>query len=465
MTPDQKVEPKPTPTVTYGQLLRFFLPLGITPFMIALSHSISNGAIARMPSPEANLAVWAVIQAFTNALKSPIHTGRHLVVSLVDDVPSYQRVMRFVGGLGALAAAVLAVIGMSPLGEWMLRHVIGLTEEKEVALALSCMLLIFLLPPVETIRNIGQGLAIRVRGSAVMPIALVLRLLIILLFLWFSLMTNWMAGAVVGVVAWIVGIAIEGGFLIFFLRRRFGSIERIPRTLPRRSSEDLPYRAIVRFFLPLALTMALGTSMHPIIQSGMGREISPTTSLAAYGVALGLTGLFSGIALMVHQCALVFTKGETDPNWPIVKQFSVGVGILVSATMVLLAQSPLGSFVVMTLMGVNEPVASIALQTLTAFAIFPVAAAWREAYWGLLMVNRNTSVIGIAKTGNLAAVALAITLAFGPIRALIPLDAAVIGALCFSFGEVFESLIVWRQAVKARLRGQATKTGGMPHSS
>src|SRR5690606_13755906 len=104
---------RPSPQqVTYWQIARFFIPLGLTPLMIAVSHTLTSATLARLPAPELNLAAYAVLQALTNAVKSPIHASRQLVVALVDGKESFRKVMAFLWSLGAGLTAVLLALAL-----------------------------------------------------------------------------------------------------------------------------------------------------------------------------------------------------------------------------------------------------------------------------------------------------------------------------------------------------------------
>jgi len=413
--------------------------------MIAISHTLTSATLARLPAPEVNLAAYAVLQALVNAVKAPTNTVRQMVVALVDGKDSFGNVLRFVWGMTACFVAVLLIMAFTPLGAWALGRV-GLSSGEELSLASRGLFIVFLLPIVETFRNIVHGLAISHRGAAMMPVGLAVRTVAVMLFLGIFLITGSLPGLIVGSIAWVLGLGIEGSFLGAYLIKRFGSLTRAAHAIPRKGDQPVALPVIARFFAPLAVMIWIAGWMHPLIQSGVGKSASPTISLAAYGVALGLLVLLAGGTSMVHQCTLVFVKDASDPNWRRVRNFSIATGFVIGTLMLLFAQSPVGRFVVMTLMGIPELVGEIALQTITVFAIQPAVAAWREAYWGMLMLRRRTSIIGYAKVANLATVAVAIYIAFGPASALFPWDAAVVGAFAYCLGEAIESVVVWRQA-------------------
>ena len=437
--------------VTYGQIARLFLPLGATPVLIAVSHTMSSATLARLPEPELNLAAFAVLQALTNAIKAPTNATRQMVVALVDGKESYRKVTTFLRIVGSGFVAALLLLALTPLGERALRAA-GLSDPAELSLASEALLFVVLLPAVEMFRNLVHGLALGHRGAAMFPVGLGVRTVAIALMLGTFLWTGALPGVLVGAIAWTSGIAVEGGFLAVYLIRRFGSLARVAHTIPRKADRPVSYAVIVRFFAPMAVMLWIAGFLHPLVQSGVGGSDAPTLSLAAYGVAQGLLTLLAGGASMIHQCTLAFVRDERDPNWRRVRIFSLGTGLALASVTLFIALGPAGRWVVMGLMGIPETVGKIALQTLAVFSIQPLVAAWREAYWGMLMLQRRTSIIGLAKTANLAAVAAAVLTVFGPASALLGLNAAVIGAGVFCLGEAVESTVIWRHSKHAAAR-------------
>lgn len=439
--------------VSYRQLLRFFVPLGAAPFMIASTHSIVNAALARLPLPELSIAIFTVVKSLTNAVKAPDLMARQTAVTLVDDRQSYHTVMKFVWTMCGLFLAILLGLGFTPAGEWVLRNIIGLQDPQQIALAYSALRITCFLPIVESLRNGIQGLAIGLERTKIMPVGTTIRLAVVCLFLWWAVSTQAVSGVVAASLTWTVGIGLEGVLVAIYLLKRFGSLGRAAEQMPPRNDHRLGMLDVLKFFAPLGVMMLLTGWLQPIIQSGLARSISPTRTLAAYGVAWGLAFIISGPVRQLHQCSLVYTDGTDDPNWPIVRRFSLAVGIGLSALTLLIALSPFGYWLMHTAIGVSEPVARTALPVLAAFTAFPLIRAWRETYWGILMHQRSTSMIGGAKVANMLAVIGLLVLIFGPLQSGIAISPAVAGALVYSFGEGVETLLIWRYAVH---RGQST---------
>ncbi len=438
---------KPSKHITYRHLLYFFLPLGATPFLIASTHSMMNAALARLPLPELSLAIFTVVKSLTNAIKAPDLMARQTAVSLIDDRVSFHTVMKFVWGLCGVLLSVLFLLSFTPAGGWVLRNIIGLSDPEHIVLAYTAMRITCFLPIVESLRNGIQGLAIGLERTKIMPVGTATRFIVVLLFLGWAVSAQTVSGLVAASLTWTAGIGIEGILIVGYLVKRFGSLSGAAERMPHRNEARLTMFDVMKFFAPLGLMMSLMAWIQPMIQSGLARSISPTRSLAAYGVAWGVVLVITGPISLLHQCSLVYTQGTDDPNWPRVKRFSLIVGAVVAALTFAVAVTPVGYWLLHRVIAAPAPIAQAALPTLAAFSLFPLIRAWRETYWGVLMHQRSTSMIGGAKVANLLAVGGVLLLAFGPIQAGLLVPPAVVAALAYTLGEGIESIVIWRYAV------------------
>lgn len=438
---------QPSNSVSYKELIRFYLPLGITPIMFASTHTIVQGALARLPAPEANLAVYTVVQALANAVKAPSLTALQTTVSLIQDRTSFKSVTPLIWSVCAFFTVCLSVLGFTPAGEWVLRNVIGLREPLQISLAYTGLRISVFLPLVETLRNSMQGLAIGLRATGVLPASTAVRVGTITLFCAWSVSAQQMEGIVVGTVAWAVGIGIEGVLVGSYLVYRFGSPLRAAGYLPHRNPSRVTPLGFLKFFAPLGIMMAITAWMPPVIQGGLARGPSPTETLAAFGVAWGLKTILTGPLQMLHQAPLVFVSGLDDPRLIKVRRFCLGIGVIMTAAMLAVSYTAIGPWLVGSLLGIPPSVTPIALQTCAALATFPIIATWRESYWGVLMREKRTGIIGTAKVANLGAVFAAVILVFGPLQGLlVVIHPSVAGALIFALGEALEAIVVWRHA-------------------
>ncbi len=423
------------------QLTKFFIPLATMPIMISLSHNIINAALARFPAPELSLAVFTLLKAVTNIFNAPLHMSRQTILTLVNDKSSFKLITKFLWLVGGVMMLGVLILGTTPLGPWLLRNIIGLTESKKILLLQQALLVTSFLPLVVVLRNIPQALATGLEKTHILIPGVVIRVITITLFLWWSIRTSLLSGVMAGSLTWIVGVGLEGLTILVLLKYRLGTLPQIADEIADTQPEKLKLPKIIKFVLPLTAMVLLMRFIQPIIQSGIARAPGPaTTTLAAYGVAWGIVTLIRSPLRMLNQCILVYVDGMNDPRWPTVKKFSLLVGILISIIMLVIGLTPLGAWLLTTVMAVSTPIAELAQQVIAAFWLFPLIKAWRESFWGILMEKNTTGIISWAKGANVIAVIS--VMAAGALLNF-PLSTAVIGALAFTCGEGIESLIIW----------------------
>ncbi|PRX24178.1 Na+-driven multidrug efflux pump [Orenia metallireducens] len=428
--------------ISYRQLFYFFLPLAVMPAIIGISHTAVNATLARLPFPELTLAVFAVAKSISNIIKSPIHMSRQVITSLVKSVEGYYLATKFILLLSGTYFFILSLLGYTPLGGFLLSKVIGLTEPKQIAFGYVALRIMCFIPFLEALRNIYQGIAISLKKTQLLTPGVLLRIVAILLFLWWITYSKAVSGVVAGSLVWVVGIGIEtlfiGGALIYY----YGSLEGAIEEIVIQDDEKLTLSKIIKFFIPIGLMSFLIQFVQPVIQSGIAHSHTATNSLAAYGVAWTLVMVLVGALDMLHQCSLVYSYHLDNYNWNKIRNFCVGSGAVVSSLIFITAISPIGYWVLNTLISISEPVTEIARQVMIAFSLFPVIRAFKEAYWGVLMQQQNTSIIGIAKTINLVVVAIS----FWLLVSIIDIEVAVLGAIAISIGEGVESIVIWYYA-------------------
>ena len=432
---------------SYIDLLRFFIPLAVMPMMISLTHTIINASLARMPLPEMSIAIFTVVKSITNIANAPTIMGRQVMVSLVDSKDNYQKVQKFVWIMALVLFAVILLFGITPLGNFLLKDLIGIKNPKEIELAKTALIVTSFLPIVVLFRNIYQGMATALKRTKIVVPGVLLRLIIISAFLWWVVSSEIMSGVMAGSIAWIVGIAIEGSFIFGFIVYYYNSPLKAAEKMPEHGQGNLNFIKIFKFFTPLALMMLLTKALQPIIQSGVARGQSPTISLAAYGVAWTTVFLFSGSLRMLNQLSMVYIDKVYDHNWEKVKRFSIMAGFLISIIMVIVALTPVGYFLLHRIIAVSKEVTDLAQQTILAFSFYPIIRAFRESYWGVLMKQRTTKVIASAKTANLIIVSLIILTVLGLLSLSTIIPAAVVGAIAFTLGELVETIVIWRSTI------------------
>ncbi len=432
--------------LSYHILIKFFIPLAVFPILVAFSHTIINSALARMPLPELSIAVFTVVKSVSNIFNAPTIMTRQLFTSIIEDEKSYFLSRNFAFILMGVLFVMIMSLGITPLGDFVYKNIIGLQSQKEINLATSAMMVTAFLPIVVVLRNAYQGIATGLKKTLLIVPGVVLRVIGMIFFLWWVVKTNSINGVIAGCLAYVLGIGLEGVFILGGLQYKMGSILGAVKKMPPSDfdSESLDYYKIFKFFLPLAFTIIITMFIQPVIQSGLARSSSPVRSLAAYGVSWSLITMLAGPLRMLHQISLVYHN--SNENMKKIKIFNLSLGILTSVIIVVFALSPIGYFVLHNLIAVSHEITLLAQKVILAFAAFPLARAFRETYWGMMMKKRSTPVIAKAKGLNLFAVILSLVVLLGFINVYFNIEPAVLGAVVFTIGEFLESFIIKRNS-------------------
>ena len=429
--------------ISYLSLFLFFLPLAVTPTIIGLSHSIVDAALARMPSPELSIAIFAIVKGFSNIVKSPIYTSRQVVSSMVDSKESYYLAIKFLGALCGFFLFILISIGYTPLGNFVFRNIYGLREIEQLEFARAALRITAFMPLVEYLRNTHQGIVISLKKTHLFLPGIILRLVFISSFLYWTVQTQAVLGVVAGSITWFFGIGLEAVFIIASLFFFYKSPAQAAELMPVTNKKELEVKSLFKFFLPLGLMMSFASFVQPIIQAGLGRTESPTEALAVFGVSMGLMFVLSGSLSMLHNVSLVHAEDHNDENWPKIFKFCLSAGLIVSSIIFIISVTPIGFWIFNSVISVSVGITEIAMRVMLVLSVVPLFRAIREAYWGLLMTEKNTRAIGISKLMNIIMVIITLIISI----LFINIHPAIIGGLAYTLGEGAETFAIWFQAI------------------
>lgn len=438
--------------IDYKRLLKFFIPLAVTPFFITSIHTLMNAAIARLPYPELSIAVFTIVKGISNAIKAPTRMFMQISVSMVDGRKSYLKASKLVWLLSGLFFIVLASLGYTPLGNWFLRSIMGLNDPDTIKFTLLGLRITAFLPIVETLRNFHRGLVISHEKTRIVTAGTAVRLLVISIFLFLAVKFQLFSGVVTASLAWTAGIGIEALVVVFGVIYFYKSPLKAAELLPSKNRSVLKISHILSFFIPLAAMRYLRSFIQPLIQSGIARsQAEPTLALAAFGVAYGLMMIIVETMRNLHQCSLVYVKPERETklekeNWQTVKRFCLATGILLTAISFIIALSPIGYYILRYIIGVSEEVADLGRYVLISLSFLPFIRAVREVYWGQLMNKKTTRLIGYGKAVNFGSVLVSLFISVAYFNLASIISPAIIGAISFSIGQAAETLLILKYA-------------------
>lgn len=195
---------EPGPPLTLPRLLRFYVPLAITPILHLALLPIGAASMARMPMALENLAAWSPVNGVVFLVRSVGIAFNEVVVSL-SGRPGAPRVLwRFAVGLALATTAVLLGGALSPLSSLWFSGLSGLSPEL-VDVARSALPFGVLLPALTVFVSLYNGVLLHAHQTRAIPESVALSLVVSALLLAAGVATGLLPGAQMTLLAFSVG--------------------------------------------------------------------------------------------------------------------------------------------------------------------------------------------------------------------------------------------------------------------
>lgn len=201
--------------LTYTDVATFAIPMFVMAFIQSLSGTFINGGLARTVSPELAIASFAVAWTLVMSIDTASGLFHQVILGFMeDDYSNRVQIMVFGVCVAVVLMALVAVLGFTPLGFWLMNTVIGASPQLS-RMGVAVIRMSVVLPAMGVIRQYYWGIAMMQRktiwltiGSAIQVSAMIL--VIILLTLLGTFPSN---PAVIGAVAVTGGTVFECVYL------------------------------------------------------------------------------------------------------------------------------------------------------------------------------------------------------------------------------------------------------------
>jgi hypothetical protein len=161
------------------------------------------------------------------------------------------------------------------------------------------------------------------------------------------------------------------------------------------------YWQLIRFLMPLVITMIVQELGGQVLNGGMARVPQATATLASYGLAWGLVNFFASPLMQVKQLGLVLVDSRQALGQT--RRFVWIAGLLMAGILALLALTPLGVWVVEDLHGVSHSLGLVAREAIFWLIPVPLLRALGLYYAGLLIRIKRTDVVSYAVMAGIGA--------------------------------------------------------------
>jgi hypothetical protein len=218
-------------------------------------------------------------------------------------------------------------------------------------------------------------------------------------------------------------------------------------------STPLSQRRIFFFWLPLAATWLMMSLEGPFLAAVIARMDHPKYNLAAYGVAFAFAMLMESPVIMIMTASTALVKDRDSLRT--LGRFTLWLNAAVTLLMALFILPPVFDSVVRGLVGLGDPVATLAHGACVLLLPWPAAIGYRRFFQGVLIrsgLTRRVAYGTVVRMGSMGITAMALAV-WGR------LPGALVGAASLSAGVILEALasrLMAAGAVRRLLAGPGT---------
>jgi len=368
------------PRLTYREIAWFFFPLLLNVQLMSISHTIINGALARMDNYVTALAGISVAMIVHLFISSPSYQNHTVTIAMVRGRSSLKGVLIFIILVALYVTLMLGLIAFTPLGDLLLITLLGTPADVAVE-AQKALMIMTLLPFFTGLRGFSQGMLIRARRTGLVSFATGVR--VGGLFLFLLLGRFWFDGAQLGAFA-LVGCVVTETLLISWIAWKV----RPPllRDGGEKSTAD-----ILRYAFPLAYSSCLQQTIPLLISAIIGRLHDGALALAAFGVIRGFLFLLAGPMRNLQQTYMTLVKTVSD--YRTLVYFSCSLSAFLGV-IILLTAGPFHQLILGQLLGISIDLRDYLRLAFAACALFPFMYAASNLLRGWFSGAEQTRQLG-----------------------------------------------------------------------
>jgi len=349
----------------------------LTGVAVVLAIQFQNGALARYPDAVRELAVFALASSTLAVFQAGLAFASQLSNVFARSAGGTRRCHRFISlvSLG-LSLPVVGLVAL-PAGQALIQSLYGI----DLAILELVIKYLWLMTPlffVTAQRMHYSGLLVQSKLTGWVTALHTLFLFsnvggLILGFLlsWRAVHTIVGAQAVAGLVHWAA--------LVVVYRRYY----RLPA---EPEHEDVSYSELLRFFLPVALTGTMFALSRPVLFAFVARSPDGLASIAAMRVGFDFSMIFQQAANQFRHFFVTFGLDDLRMK----RRFMTAVCVGLTLTMLVIALTPLSSWVLSDLIGIQGTVLERSVDVILIMCLLPTIITVRNYFHGHLMVRRRT---------------------------------------------------------------------------
>jgi hypothetical protein len=211
-------KPQDDEKLTFKTTWVFYVPIIGALLLQNFIRPFINSGLARTVNPETALAAYQVAYSTSWILVGVSFSIHQLVLVFVENKETFEKVKRFVFGVGIFGSAILLLLSLTPAGEWLLLNVIG-TDPDITGAALTTMLPMAFIPLVVTNSEMYAGLLMMEKRTPVLTISKAANLIVAMILSLGVVAIYPELGALLAGISMLLGYAGEFGVVYFFARK------------------------------------------------------------------------------------------------------------------------------------------------------------------------------------------------------------------------------------------------------
>lgn len=416
-------------TISWNQLISFFLPLGLSATLVTLSHVIINSTLARADNPELVIASYALPLSLLGITERPAVLLRQACSALVRDRISFRAMAAVSSYVFACIILLGLIICYTPVGEWVFLYFFGV-EPELLDSTISVYRILMFVSIFSGLRCLFHGIIIFNMRTKWLTIGMGVRIVAMYLLSLYFITTDNVSNGRVGAIIFLMGMVIEALVAIWEGTSLLKKV--IPEKAPGHLIESK--KQIFSFYKPLLYSSIIAVIIGPSINAVLGKTTHIHLAISSFAIAGSLTQLVLSFFSYIHQIVLNFYRKDAKS----VLRFVLILSFIPGALIAILAYTPLGPWFMIHVMGVNSELMYSSLHAMRIFMIMTLVFPWLDYMNGIIMLRGQTKIMIFSQSANAMITVLTLFIAIWTV----PYWNGMIGALAQSVGTLAELLVV-----------------------
>jgi len=200
---------------------------------------------------------------------------------------------------------------------------------------------------------------------------------------------------------------------------------------------NVEYLELLKFYIPLVIMSMLIMASHNVINIALASTATPALALAAYSVGRSLSRMIESpmYALTRLTPPISTNKVSIESLKKVVKQISIGVLVV----MAVIAFTPLGEYIFVNIMGVENNLFEDTILVFRFLMLMPIITAIRIPHQGFIVLKKKTTYLTLGTTLRI----IGIVFSSWFLTSVVELNSGVIGAIILVIGMGIEAVVAF----------------------